>query len=118
MVVSKKSIIFVPQTNKNTNTMRTITEKAIEKFLNAETFKSGNTAVEVLPNVTILKLFGNAIAYQYNDPERTLSITNCGYKTATTKERLNAIPKVSIQQTKGVWYLNGAEWDGKLIDIN
>ena len=97
--------------------MRTITEKAIEKFLNAESFKSGNTIVEDLPNVTILKLFGNAIAYQYNDPEKTLSITNCGYKTATTKERLNAIPKVNIVQRKGEWYLNDVEWDGELIDI-
>lgn len=98
--------------------MRTITEKAIEKFLNAETFKSGNTSVEVLPNVTILKLFGNAIAYQYNDPERTLSITNCGYETATTKERLNGLPNVKINQTKGKWFLNDVEWDGKLIDVN
>lgn len=98
--------------------MRTITEKAIEKFLNAETFKSSNTSVEVLPNVTILKLFGNPIAYRYNDPERTLSITNCGYKTATTKERLNALPNVDIKQVKGKWFLNGAEWDGEYIDIN
>jgi len=97
--------------------MRTITEKSIEKFLNAETFKSGNTSVEVLPNVTILKLFGNAIAYQYNDPEKTLSITNCGYETATTKERLNGLPNVKINQTKGKWFLNYVEWDGKLIDV-
>ena len=98
--------------------MRTITEKAIEKFLNAETFKSSNTSVEVLPNVTILKLFGNPIAYRYNDPERTLSITNCGYKTATTKERLNALPNVNIKQVKFKWILKGAEWDGEFIDIN
>lgn len=97
--------------------MRTITENAIEKFLNAETFKSSNTTVEVLPNVTILKLFGNAIAYQYNDPEKTLSITNCGWNSATTKERLNAIPNVHIVQKKGVWFLNDVEWDGELIDI-
>jgi len=98
--------------------MKSITSKAIEKFLNAETFKSSNTIVEVLPNVTILKLFGNAIAYRYNDPKQTLSITNCGWETATTKERLNALPNVRIQQKKGIWYLNDAEWDGKLIDIN
>ena len=98
--------------------MRTITEKSIEKFLNAETFKSGNTSVEVLPNVTILKLFGNEIAYQYNNPERTLSITNCGYETATTKERLNGLPNVKINQIKGKWFLNDVEWDGKLIDVN
>lgn len=98
--------------------MRVITENAIEKFLNAETFKVSNTEVEVLPNVTILKLFGNAIAYRYNDPEKTLSITNCGWKSNTTKERLNGLPNVSISQKSGKWFLNGAEWDGNLIDIN
>ena len=97
--------------------MRTITQNAIEKFLNAESFKSSNTIVEVLPNVTILKLFGNPIAYKYNDPEKTLSITNCGWKSNTTKERLNALPNVRITQVSGVWYLNGTIWDGKLIDI-
>ena len=98
--------------------MRTITQNAIENFLNAESFKSSNTIVEVLPNVTILKLFGNPIAYKYNDPEKTLSITNCGWKSNTTKERLNALPNVRITQVSGVWYLNGKVWDGNLIDIN
>jgi len=97
--------------------MRTITEKAIEAFMNAEKFKSSNTSVEVLPNVTILKLFNNAIAYRYNDPERTLSITNCGWQSNTTKERLNAIPNVNIKQIKGSWFLNNKEWDGNLIDV-
>jgi len=97
--------------------MRTITEKAIEAFMNAEKFKSSNTNVEVLPNVTILKLFNNAIAYRYNDPERTLSITNCGWQSNTTKERLNAIPNVNINQIKGSWFLNNKEWNGNLIDV-
>lgn len=97
--------------------MKQITKKAIEKFLNGEKFKSSNTEVEVLPNVTILKLFGNKIAYLYNDPERTLSITNCGYETNTTKERLNGLPNVHIQQKNFQWYLNGEKWNGELIDI-
>ncbi len=97
--------------------MKAITTKSIEAFLNAETFNLSNTSVEVLPNVTILKLFGNAIAYRYNDPEKTLSITNCGWKSNTTKERLNALPNVNISQKSGKWYLNGAEWGGQLIDL-
>ncbi len=64
-----------------------------------------------------LLLFNNEIAYRYNDPENTLSITNAGWKSATTRKRLNAIPNVNILQSKGIWYLNGKEWDGKLIDI-
>lgn len=74
--------------------------------------------IEVKENVTIMKLHGNEIAYRYNDPKKTLSITNAGWATNTTKERLNSIPGVSIQQKAGVWYLNGQVWDGSLKDIN
>ena len=98
--------------------MRTITKQSIEAFMNAKPFKKSNMEVEVLPNVTVLKLFGNSIAYRYNDPKRTLSITNCGWDTPTTKERLNALPNVSIQQVNYEWFLNGKKWDGKLIDVN
>lgn len=97
--------------------MRNITQSAIDAFLDARSFKRSNTQVIVKPNVTILVLHGHSIAYKYNDPEKTLSITNCGWFTNTTKERLNGLPNVSIQQKKGVWFLNGIEWDGKLINV-
>lgn len=98
--------------------MRKITQETVNAFNAATPFKKANMEVEVLPNVTIMKLHGNAIAYRYNDPQRTLSITNCGWQTPTTKERLNAIEGVSIHQSNFVWYLNGKEWNGELIDIN
>ena len=78
--------------------MRKITEQSINAFMNAKRFKKQNTIVEVLPNVTVLKLHNNAIAYRYNDPERTLTIDSCGWFTPTTKERLNALPNVDIRQ--------------------
>ena len=98
--------------------MRQITKESINAFLNAKKFTKQNMVVEVLPNVTILKLHQNPIAYLYNDPNKTLSISNCGWFTPTTKERLNALPNVQIQQKNYVWYLNGKEWNGELIDIN
>lgn len=98
--------------------MRQITNDSINAFMNAKPFSRQNMIVEVLPNVTILKLHNNAIAYRYNDPERTLKITNCGWFSNTTKERLNALPNVHIQQKNWNWYLNGKEWDGELISIN
>lgn len=97
--------------------MRDITFDACRAFMAAQPFKRSNTEVVVLPNVTVLMLFGNEIAYRYNDPERTLTITNCGWKSATTKERLNGIEGVRIHQAKGEWLLNNKPWDGKLIDI-
>ena len=85
--------------------------------MNARPFRKDNTEVTVLDNVTVLKLFGNEIAYRYNDPERTLSITNAGWFSNTTKERLNGIPNVRIHQKNFNWYLNDKEWDGRLIDV-
>ena len=73
--------------------------------------------VKVLPNVTVLLLHDNEIAYRYNDPQRTLSVTNCGWQSNTTKERLNGLDGVNIVQKNFVWYLNGKEWNGNLIDI-
>ena len=98
--------------------MRKITNDSINAFMNAKEFKRDNTHVEVLPNVTVLKLHNNAIAYRYNDPERTLTISNCGWFTPTTKERLNALPNVNIYQKNFKWFLNGKEWNGEKIDIN
>ena len=97
--------------------MRKITEESIAAFNESKTFNKQNMSVEVKPNVTILKLHGNSIAYRYNNPERTLSITNCGWKSNKTKERLNAIPGVDIYQKNFIWYLNDEQWDGELIDI-
>tara|TARA_R110000824_G_scaffold396686_1_gene598463 strand:- start:43 stop:339 length:297 start_codon:yes stop_codon:yes gene_type:complete len=98
--------------------MRLITKQSVEAFMNAQKFKKANMSVEVLPNVTILKLYNNAIAYRYNDPQRTLTIDSCGWFTPTTKERLNALEGVNIQQKDFVWFLNGEEWNGSKIDIN
>ena len=98
--------------------MRTITQDSVNAFMNAQKFNRQNMRVEVLPNVTTLYLHDNAIAYRYNDPERTLSITNCGWFSNTTKERLNALPNVNIYQKDFKWFLNGKEWDGTKIDIN
>ena len=45
--------------------MRKITIESVDAFMNARKFKKANMEVEVLPNVTILKLHGNEIAYRY-----------------------------------------------------
>ena len=97
--------------------MSNLTHDSVEAFMNAVPFKKSNMKVDVLDNVTILRLHGNAIAYLYNDPQRTLSITNCGWFSKTTKERLNGIPGVSIKQKNFDWYLNGVKWDGNLVDV-
>jgi hypothetical protein len=104
--------------------MRQITKESVNAFLNAKKFNKSNMSVEVLPNVTVLKYHGNEIAYKYNDPDKTISITTCGWFSNTTKERLNGVIKLSglniepIYQKNWNWYLNGKNWDGGLIDLN
>jgi len=104
--------------------MRLITQESVTAFLNAKKFNKSNMSVEVLPNVTILKYQGNSIAYKYNDPKQTISVTNCGWESNTTKERLNAVIGLSglnigkIYQKNWIWYLDGKKWDGSLTNLN
>ena len=101
--------------------MRKITNDSVSAFFAARNFKRSNMEVVVEPNVTIMKLHGNSIAFRYNDPERTLSITNCGWQSNTTKERLNGIldhlGMDRIRQRNFVWYLGEHVWEGQLIDV-
>ena len=114
--------------------MRKITDKAIKAFLNEERFKQSNTEVKVwhvepnVPNnytplsvVTTLSLHGNIIAKMVRqhingEYQATITITSAGWKTVTTKERLNGllhhIKAGRIQQRNFEWYLNDEYWDG------
>jgi hypothetical protein len=104
--------------------MKKITQESVTAFLNGEKFNKSNMNVEVLQNVTVLKYQGNAIAYKYNDPNNTISITNCGWESNTTKERLNGVIALCglnvgrIYQKNWQWYLDGKEWNGELTDLN
>ena len=93
--------------------MRKITKKAIAAFMGGYNFSEGNTTVTVEPDVTTMSLFGNSIAWRYNDYEKQIYVSNAGWQSNTTKERLNSIPGVRISQKNYQWYLNGQPWDGK-----
>tara|TARA_R110000803_G_scaffold121309_1_gene189395 strand:- start:472 stop:768 length:297 start_codon:yes stop_codon:yes gene_type:complete len=96
--------------------MRNITIESVNAFNENRNFKKSNTEVFYSKNQesTYLSLFGNTIATKFKNK---LMISNCGWFTPTTKERLNGLPNVSIQQKNFAWYLNGKEWNGNLIEI-
>jgi hypothetical protein len=100
--------------------MKKITQNTINAFLNDDQIKIDNTQVIVNANFgdprTELYLFDNLIA-QKRIGSKTIQITNADWKSKTTKERLNALPGVSICQKKGDWYLNGNKWQGDWISI-
>ena len=90
--------------------MRKITEQIVRAFRNGEAKTIGNSRTEN----GALYLFGNKIA-EYRDG--ALWITNAGWKSNTTKERLNGLPNVRIYQSRGEWYLNGIEWNGEWVEV-
>jgi hypothetical protein len=90
--------------------MRKITKEAVSAFLERKPFRKSNMSVEEIGGQYKLKLHGNTIAII--DEIGVLSISNAGWASNTTKERLNGIPGVRIHQKNWTWYLNGVEWDG------
>lgn len=102
--------------------MRKITSDAVSAFRRGVKFNRGNTTVELnlLGLEVSLKLHGNCIARRIPklDGSTKFEICNGGWRSSTTKERLNGLPGVSIHQKDWVWYLNGKEWDGSWTMIN
>lgn len=93
----------------------------------AEKFNEGKAGKQGVNLSTGNKLFyhNNLIAEWRPDG---LYISNGGYTTysrngteipgsKTTKNKLNALPGVSLHQHKCKWILNGKEWDGSWIKI-
>ena len=95
--------------------MKITTQKAVNTFNNKGNGTFSNTKVVTENGVTSMFLFGNKIA---EEKEGVLRITNAGWKSNTTKERLNALNGVSISQKNFVWFLNGQEWNGNWKQIN
>ena len=96
--------------------MRKITQEAINALYDKRNFKRDNTEVKEVINYSsatssmVMYLHGNLIAEIENGD---LYITNAGWKSNTTKERLNGLPNVNIVQRNFEWFLNGELWNGE-----
>lgn len=91
--------------------MRTITKESVDALMNGRNYKKSNMEVRDRK----MYLHGNLIAWI--DVNNQLWISNCGWFSNTTKERLNALPNVHIQQRNYDWYLNGELWNGSKICV-
>lgn len=106
--------------------MRKITKIVSAAFEANKPLVYGNTEVVVLGDsdtksmIVTLYLHGNSIAKKfYTDGDLvSFNITNAGWDTTVTKERLNGLSGVSIYQKKGQWYLNGKEWNGEWVNVD
>jgi hypothetical protein len=96
--------------------MRKITQQSVKNFIDGVPFKRSNMEVSREGTICYLKLHGNKIAARLEDGR--MWISNAGWDTPTTKERLNGLPGVNIIQRNWKWILNGMQWDGTPIFIN
>lgn len=90
--------------------MKKVTREIVSAFMQGKAQKLSNSETDG----TALFLFGNKIAEKRSDG---LYVSNAGWQSKTTKERLNGLPNVSIQQKKGIWHLNGEMWAGNWIKV-
>ena len=98
--------------------MRKISEQAVESFLKQKKFNKANMSVYIRRNKEVeLNLHGNTIAIIVDNE---IYISNAGWRTNTTKERLNCLlsklNKGYIFQKKGVWYWNKSD-ENALIEF-
>jgi len=93
--------------------MRQVSKLIADAFMQGNAKSSGNTKTDG----RMITLFGNRIAEWREDG---LYISNCGWRSRTTKDRLNALPCVNIYQSGGKWYLNSSdeEWDGNWTKVS
>jgi len=89
--------------------MRKITQQAVAAFYEGKNFQLSNTSVEVNNGEVTMKLFGNTIA---GTDYKGTWITDAGWETKTTFDRLNGLNDVWINKKKGQIYLNDQPWDG------
>jgi hypothetical protein len=91
--------------------MRQITRDIVNAFQNSRSLRIDNSRTDG----ESLWLFNNKIAEIRRDG---LWITNAGWKSRTTKERLNGLSGVHIQSVRGNWFLNGRAWDGGWVQMD
>jgi len=91
--------------------MRQITRDIVQAFESRNSLRIDNSRTDGQS----LWLFNNQIAEWRWDG---LWISNAGWKSKTTKERLNGLSGVNIYQLRGIWFLNDRIWDGGWVNVD
>ena len=91
--------------------MRKITEHAVNAFENGGKLSEGNMSV----HDGLMYLHGNLIA-KYNEQGK-LEISNAGWFSPTTAERLRGLKGVDLTIKNGDWFLSGKPWNGEMIEV-
>ena len=92
--------------------MRNITRAPVEAFYNGTEYKNNNTVVKNKMMLLHWNLIAEIKGWQ-------LYIDNCGWKTSTTKERINWVLEylnkgLKVFQKSWSWYIEGNELEDVL----
>src|SRR5258708_35088119 len=90
--------------------MRKITKDIVFAFNNGFVKKVDDTETDGIS----IWLHDNKIAEKIGNE---LWITNAGWRSNTTKERLNGLQGVKLRQKNFEWYLNGRKWAGEWVNV-
>lgn len=95
--------------------MRKIESQMLLAIHNRKDWSSANTRVSVTYFAHGENIIDRATVYLHNSPiaeitPKSVTVNNCGYKTATTKSRISAILRefcgAGIYQRDFVWYIS------------
>lgn len=89
-------------------------QKSISRIIKA--FYEGKTAKDKHDRCENYNLYyrDNLIAYI---KQGDLWISSAGWRTNTTKSRLNQLGNFHLTQKNFQWFINGFEWDGNPINV-
>jgi hypothetical protein len=89
---------------------RKVTDSVVASFLQGKPKRVGNSSTDGI----YYTLNGNDIA-RIEDGD--LWVSDAGWASITTYERLNRLPGVNVSVKQGKTYLNGVPWDGNWINL-
>ena len=89
--------------------MRKVTEQIKQAWINNQCLTIGNTSTDG----TSIFLHGNKIIKRNEDG--SISVTNSGWYSNTTKERLNMVCR--CHRSKGQWFINDIPYTGGWVNI-
>jgi len=97
--------------------MRKVEQEMLRAFHNRTSLRIGNDRVVTDGENTKWYLHNNLIAEFIKEPYASIFLYDAGWRTNTTKSRLNAVltyyvPGMRIHQKNHKWFINEGRWFG------
>ena len=101
--------------------MRKIEREMIQAIIDRKDWRKANTSVTIYDQYAVIKLHGNEIGFYYFK-DQCLKIWHAGWKTVTTKSRLNALINFvkgglsNVYQKDFRWYYRTEDYTCSFLD--